>query len=350
MTADWHDVVVGQVIRIDVVPNEVLLEIFDFYMKEYPVLSAKRRVEAWQSLVHVCRRWGSLVFGSSRRLNLRLYCTPKTPAKDTLDVWPALPLLIMDNMTLTPGVDKIIAALGQSNYVCEVILLGLVGLQLEKVLVPMQVSFSKLTKLQLWPHGETPLVIPDSFLEGSAPCLRFLSLASISFPGLPKLLLSATHLVYLYLYGIPHIFHPKRWLLSSPYCPASKLFPLNLNPLNLALNGKAEYLEEFVTRIDTPHLDEIDITFFNQIDFDCPRLAQFIDGTPTLRALDEAHVQFDDSTASVTLRYRTSQISFGSLRIDILCKEPDWQLSSIGQVCNFSLPSLPTVENLYIEH
>ena len=165
---------------------------------------------------------------------------------------------------LNTGCGQHIAALGQSNYVCEVILLGLVGLQLEKVLVPMQVSFSKLTKLQLWPRGETPLVIPDSFLEGSAPCLRFLSLAFISFPGLPKLLLSATHLVYLYLYGIPHIFHPKRWLLSSPYCPASKLFPLNFNPLNLALNGKAECLEEFVTRIDTPHLDEIDITLFNQ--------------------------------------------------------------------------------------
>src|SRR5260221_5208216 len=48
-------------------------------------------VESWQLLVHVCRRWRSLVFGSPRRLNLRLFCTPETPAKDTLAVWPALP-------------------------------------------------------------------------------------------------------------------------------------------------------------------------------------------------------------------------------------------------------------------
>ena len=36
--------------------------------------------------------------------------------------------------------------------------------------------------------------------------------------------------------------------------------------------------------------------------------------------------------------------------IRILCRETDWQLSSIEQVCNFSLPPLSTVEDLYIKH
>jgi hypothetical protein len=68
-------------------------------------------MEAWQSLVHVCRRWRSLVLGSPRRLNLRLLCTPKTHARDTLDVWPALRLIVEGNKdaTFSPGTDNVIA-------------------------------------------------------------------------------------------------------------------------------------------------------------------------------------------------------------------------------------------------
>jgi hypothetical protein len=40
----------------------------------------------------------------------------------------------------------------------------------------------------------------------------------------------------------------------------------------------------------------------------------------------------------------------GTLQIAISCREPDWQLSSIEQVCNSSLRPLSTVEVLYIEH
>src|SRR6266849_2734564 len=42
------------------------------------------------------------------------------------------------------------------------------------------------------------------------------------------------------IFLIPGIFHPKRWSLSSPCCPASEYLPLDSNPLNLALIGKAE--------------------------------------------------------------------------------------------------------------
>ncbi len=93
----------------------------------------------------------------------------------------------------------------------------------------------------------------------------------------------------------------------------------------------------------------MDITFFNQIDFDCRRLAQFINYSPILRALDEAHVQFIDVAATVTFRYQTSESGYGDLLINILCREPDWQLSSIEQVCS-SLHPISTVEDLYIDH
>jgi hypothetical protein len=105
-----------------------------------------------------------------------------------------------------------------------------------------------------------------------------------------------------------------------------------------------------VTFIDTPQLNFFYITSFNQIDFDTPRLAQFINCTPTFRALDEACVEFDDSVANVSLAYRTSEFNSYVLEIEISCREPDLHLSSVAQVCNSSLPPLSVVEDLYIEH
>jgi hypothetical protein len=100
-----------------------------------------------------------------------------------------------------------------------------------------------------------------------------------------------------------------------------------------------------VTFIDAPQLNTFYITFFNQIDFDIPRLAQFINRTPTIRTLDEAHVQFDNYSAHVILPPGS-----GTLEITISCREHDWQLSSIEQVCNSFLHPISTVEVLYIEH
>jgi hypothetical protein len=360
--------------RINVLPDDVLLEIFDFNVNTSPSYEGKMRIEEWQTLVHVCRRWRSLVFGSPRRLNLRLFCTFKTPAKDTLDVWPSLPLIVEAHIGPSSSTDNIIAALGQSNRVCEVSL-NLARWQLENVLAAMQVPFPELTDLALYSYDKTlPVIpVPDSFLGGSAPSLRHFHLRSILFPGLLKLLLTATHLVDLWLLDIPHSGYISPEAIVALISVLSSLKTLHLqfeSPQSLPASetrslpppkrfilpalerldfkGVTEYLEELVTRIDTPQLNILYITFFNQIDFDCSRLAQFINRTPTRWALDEARVQFDEITGSVGLGYyRTPQLDIDYLRIDISCREPDWQLSSIEQVCN-SLHLLSTVEDLHI--
>jgi hypothetical protein len=354
------------VIPIDVLPDDVLLEIFDFYAN---VHEFKTRTDGWQSLVHVCRRWRSLVFESPRRLNLQLYCTP---ARGTLDIWPALPLIIAANMASPSGTDNVIAALEQSNRVRKVTLVYPAAWQLEKVLAAMQVPFPELTDLQLISGGETETlpVIPDSFLDGSAPRLRIFTLSGISFPGLPKLLLSATHLVNLQLSDIPHSG------CISPEAMVALLFALSsLETLGLVFQspqshpdwesrilrppkrsvllaliifqyrGVIEYLEDLVALIDAPQLKRLDIGFRNQIDFDAPRLAQFINRTATFRLCDEAHVHFDNWGTGVALLAR-----YSTLKIEISCGEPRWQLSFVAQICNSSLHSLFTVETLYIEH
>lgn len=122
--------------RIDVLPDEILLAIFGQYVDE--LQNSKREIEAWQSLVHVCRRWRRVVFGSPHRLDLQLVCTPETPAKNTLDVWPGLPLLIQGIISSKSSVDNIVAALGGSNRICSIELCGFSGRQLELILPAMR--------------------------------------------------------------------------------------------------------------------------------------------------------------------------------------------------------------------
>ncbi len=358
-------------IRIDVLPDDVLLEIFDFYMDIDPSLGFKRGIEVWQLLVHVCRRWRSLVFGSPRRLNLRLLCAPETPARDALDVWPSLPLLINGDMTLRLGPDNIVAALGQSNRVCQVNLSGLADRQLETILAAMQVPFPELTELALSSYDVEQPVIPDSFLGGSSPRLRTFDLEGIPFPGLPKLLSSATHLAHLNLSNIPHsgyispeamadllsVLSSLQILVLEFQSPQSRPNWEGRRPppskcsvvpalINFYFKGVIEYLENLVTYIDAPQLDHshLFLTFINQIDFDSPRLAQFISRTPILADCD-AHVEFYDGAVGVRLSSHLRDIE-----IQFSCGEPDQQLSSVAQVCNTCLPPLSMIEGLYIEH
>ena len=356
---------------IDVLPDDILLGIFDVYMKGCRIRSAKRRVEAWQLLVHVCRRWRSLIFQSPGHLNLQLFCTPDTPTKDTLDIWPALPLIVRGEVALSSGTDNVIAALAQSNRVREVNLTVLGNWQLDEVLTAMEVPLPELTDLRLksesMEYDET--IIPDSFLGRSAPRLRVFTLDYVPFPGFPNLLLSANHLVELRLVNIPHSgyisppaivalisvlsslrilclqFQSPRSLhdLESPSLPPPKRSILPALD-EFRFQGATEYLEEVVTSIDTPQLDKMHITFFDHINFDCPRLAQFIGCTPALLgAPGKARVKFKGWTSSVALLARPR-----TLEIVITYGEPDRQLWSVGRICNYSLPPPLTVDDLYI--
>ena len=376
--------VVGQVmVPIDVLSDDILLAIFDFCVDRNPFrrlvrAEMRKEIEVWQSLVHVCRRWRTTVFGSSRHLKLQLVCTAKTPARDTLDVWPPLPLVIrshdhyrMDGDFPTGGVDNIIAVLERSDRVHQINLMNIPSSYLKNVLVAIQEPFPELTHLGLGSYDKTGPVIPDSFLGGSAPRLQFLWLEGILFPGLPKLLLSATHLVDLQLRNIPHsgYISPEAMVtaLSALTCLGSltlvfrspqsfpdqesrRLPPLTRSVLpvltNFMFKGVSDYVEHLVARIDAPQLNRLYITFFNQIVFHTPQFTQFVSRTPKLKALEKAHVSFGDDAAMVNLSSLTS--IHRELVMKIPCRDLDWQVSSLGQVCTWSLPPLSALEDLYI--
>ena len=353
---------------IDVLPDDILLEVFEFLMDENPIptLGAKW----WQSLVHVCRRWRSVIFRSPRRLKLRQRCTARTPVRDMLDIWPPFPLVVDDIDGPTEDMDNVVAALERRDRMDKICLREVNGSSLEKVFAAMQEPFPELTFLYLdLSSKEEPVpIVPDSFLGRSAPRLRFLMLHGIPFPGLPKLLLSATNLVRLYLLNIPHsgYISPDAMVtaLTALTClqfldigfrsprshpdQASRLPPPPSRTVLPALTGilfkgVCEYLDDLVARIDAPRLFNLHITLFNDVVFDAPQFIQFISRTPTLKAAENAHVVFGDGKAIINSSSQTSRCEVG-----ISCTELDWQVSSLEQLCASHLPPLSTLEDLYI--
>src|SRR5258708_3166709 len=105
---------------IDVLPDDVLLDIFDFCLDQ-PRRLILDRTKVWQGLVHVCRRCRVVVFQSPHRLDLQILCTTGTPVREMLDTWPALPLVILvDTDSLRRGMENIIAALEHRDRMCTI--------------------------------------------------------------------------------------------------------------------------------------------------------------------------------------------------------------------------------------
>jgi hypothetical protein len=375
-----------RVIPMDVLPDDVLLDIFDFCMdqdrsRRFIYTRMKKEIEAWQTLVHVCRRWRNIVFGSPLRLNLALVCTDKTPARNTLNVWPPLPLAIRSSgycgtgsglKFSTEGVDNIVAVLERSDRVCQISLEDIPNAHLEELLAAVQEPFPELTHLLLRSDGGP--VIPDSLLGGSAPRLQEIWLHGIPFPGLPKLLLSATYLVDLRLQNITHSGYISPEAMATALSMLTCLGNLTLEfqspqsfpgqesrrpppqtrsslPVltGFGFKGVSEYLEYLVARIDAPQLNRLYITFFNQIVFDTPQFIQFVNRTPMLKAFEKAHVTFGDDAARVNLSSVSSlTLPFEGLFVKIPCRRLDWQVSSMEQICTWSLPPLSALEDLYI--
>ena len=287
-----------------------------------------------------------------------------------LDVWPSLPLVIQC-LDRTQNVDNIVAVLEHRNRVCHIHIDDISSSHLEKVLVAMQEPFPELIRFKLTLKEKMATIVPDSFLGGSAPRLRYLYFYGIPFPGLPNLLLSAAHITDLHLSGIPHLGYFSPDAMATALSTLTSLARLQLefqSPLSLpdratrrllppkrfvlavltyfGFKGVGEYLEDLVVRIDAPLLKNLGITFFNQILFDTPHLVQFISRTSALKAPEQARVIFRNLEAVIELSSRVSH--HGDLSVIILCKNSDWKVSSLEQVCTWCFPPLSTLEDLYI--
>jgi hypothetical protein len=367
----------GTVLSINILPDDVLLEIFDHYVILYQGYSNRTEVDAWHKLVHVCQRWRCVVFNSPRRLDLRLLCTLRTPVTNMLDIWPALPIVIaISAVSPLPatgsGVTHIISALQQHNRLCEIDIHSIPN-PLLKEFAAMQEPFPGLAKLWLLSYDENAPVLPDSFLGGSAPRLQNLFLWGIPFPGLPKLLLSTHDLVKLHLWSIPRSGYISPEAMATAVSTLTSLEKLFLGfqsprsqadresrhppPLTRVVlpaltkfwfKGDSDYLEDIVSQLEAPLLSYTDITFFNQLIFDTPLLRHFISRTALFGEAYQAYISCEENTVLFSLYPPYGIDGEGGVMLRISCEPLDWQISSLAQVCNTSFPPLPTLERLDI--
>ena len=350
---------------IDVLPDNALLEIFHFFKDDTSEgLTLSWR---WKTLTHVCQRWRDVVFGSPRRLDLRLVCTMTTPVSRLLDIWPPFPITVYlpysHSVLDENGVENMIAALECRDRVSIILIDNTRGPELEKLVTVLCEPLPVLTRFLLDSTDESVPVLPETFLGGSAPRLQTFMLRGIPFPSFPKFILSFTHIDLLGLYDIPNSGYispkvmatclaalpnltslsigfrspPLRLLqLSPPHLTRATLPALSV----LYFSGVSEYLEDFVARIDAPRLTRLGIAFFMDLIFDIPRLFNFIDRTEGLKLFNQARIEFSGQTI---------EIVFGSpsrFSLAIRCERPDWQLSSMTQIFSEQLPFLSHVEQL----
>jgi len=235
--------------------------------------------------------------------------------------------------------------------------------------------FPLLTSLDLTSYAQNVPVLPDSFLGGSAPRLRSIYLDGIPYPSIGKLLSSTTNLVQLTLYDIPHSGYiapetivpclsmsPRLESLSLGFQhPRSRAHRASRHPPPLSrvafrsltylyFRCDSEYLEDILSQIETPMLNECHFDFFNQLVFDTPLLGHFIRRTETFMTTHAARVGFFSWGVSVTLlgRGELANDVVETLHLSIVCRPLDCQLSALPQVLNSFLPSLSTVESLDI--
>src|SRR5712672_700187 len=365
-------------VTIDVLPDDVLVEIFTFYVNIddlYPPLNP------WHALVHVCRRWRYLVFASPRRLNLRLAYGGHGPMSEVLDAWPVLPVMLISGLADSyQRWCNWVAALESEHYhrICEIRISGMTHLRWGGFIAAMKKPFPELTHLEVsvYVYRFVEPVLPDSFLGGSAPRLRELTLRSTPFPSIPKLLLSANGLVKLTLLDIPDSGYISPDAMATALTVMTRLKTLDLQfrstrslsdstsrPLppptrfvlpaltELTFKGVYGYLEDLLTRIDAPLLYYLCITFFMNLNFDVPQLHRLISHAEVLRACDHAEVLISHLSIQLSLYPKTGVVNHHSLlklQIKVDCGELDRQLSSLAQICSSSFPPIPTSEDLEI--
>jgi hypothetical protein len=363
-------------VTIDVLPDNVYLDIFDFYIQELRNGNPSERIEVWITLVHVCQRWRSVIFGSPRRLDLQLLCTDKTSVTEMLDIWPPLPIFIWAYGS-TSDTDNILALLNHKDRICQISLRQVPNLLLEEISAAlMQESFPLLTNLELERHPTLDPIFmgfPSPFLCGSSPLLQHVMLDGIPFPDpeLPNFLSSSVnHLTSLSLYHIPlsgyispnamvtcisalisleELHLEFEWPHSLPDWE-SRLPRQPTRSVQPALRifrfkGVSEYLEDFVARIDAPQLHDLSMCCFDNDIFDTSQLVLFINRITSLKPLDVADVDF---TGKVWFNFSTETRGPGGFSVEINCGRWEWEFSTMVQFCTSFSRCFSSVETLRI--
>jgi len=326
-------------------------------------------VEGWRTLVHVCRRWRNAVFGSPRRLHLRIACTNKSHVREKLDVWPRLPIVVSGYGDSIASLDNLKAVLEHSDRVCQIeIMVNVRQIPMKDIFAALEKPFPALTDLDLSqrPFSNTPSALdPFKFLMGSGH-LQSLSLGGIAIPQFPALLASSMDLNSLHIHDAQYGYLAPdamatalsaltsletlslRFTSGQPYADLGNRHPLPRSVIPSLLcfdfEGVGEYLEALVAQIDTPVLGRLGITIFRKRTFDTTQLLWLLSRIPKMQELDKARVKLD--YPEVWIDFSSKDLS--ALRLGISSYEPERHFPCVAR--SFGLPFNPllTLESLHI--
>ena len=341
--------------------DHILLNVFCYYLHESP--------RFWPTLVHICRKWRHIVFGSQQALHLRLFCTPGTPVLKTLDTWPTLPIVIEYGgaLALDPPSPEdelnVVAALKKSNRVSSISLTVTTSL-LDK-LYAIKRPFLELEDLIFLSRDRVPLTLPSSFLWG--PRLRRLHLNRITSPALFQLLHSSKDLVDLQLHEAfnPWFFpiegltdalssmarlrslslHFSTTTVTVPPSPPDRRV-LGLPALtHLKFQGPAKYFERLILRIDAPRLGDIQVTVSEIVDYNLSRLGEFVNRIDIHKLHYQARILSSDRAISISLTQPGTSTCF---QFRLLSEKLSEQLFAMSYILPGFSAILSNVEDLRI--
>ncbi|KAI9456584.1 hypothetical protein F5148DRAFT_368357 [Russula earlei] len=360
-------------VTINTLPDDVLLGIFDFFVKDWSTTAS-----GWQTLAHVCQRWRDIVLASPRRLNLRLVYKGERPISEMPYVLSLLPVVIIPRLFDRPYRGPIpysdlwvnTSAFLESEHrhrICEIDFSDIPDSQMRRLAAAMEQPFPQLTDLRIWAGYFQRFYLSDSFLGGSAPLLRHLELGRCWLPGIPKLLLSANHLVTLRVQNVPlssGYISPQTWVtvlsvmdrlesfrLEPPYPPLDPGSRPSLTRsvlpalTELGFEGFHEYLEELLAQIEVPLLNKLVVTFFKD-NFVVPQFHQLINHAESFNTCDRATVFLDFDSIQFAILKETD--GSPELSLKMMFPESGHQFSSLAQLCSPSLLLPSTLVQLHI--
>ena len=309
---------VGSKVAIDKLPEVVLLEIFDAYRQLF-VLSPNyehywNSGHGWFKLTHVCRHWRRVVHLSPSRLHAYLLFTPlRSSGASTLRSLPPLPIFL-DYCTgqWTEKEESLArAAILHCSRVRGIVFRRACrNSNTPKLISKSALShpFPELEILRIYSSYlcDCELNLPSSFLSGSAPNLRRLTVKDVLPNRLSPLLSSVTGLVELNLTlgfsssGISPPEDSDSFIANLQQMSSLRCLVLRLNNLNcitisddpqppttlpklmrFVFIGRISYLEALVARLAAPSLQHLDADIFDLRKFfpkplSVPHLCRFI--------------------------------------------------------------------------
>jgi hypothetical protein len=268
--------------------------------------------DGWFNLTHVCQRWRRLVHLSPTRLHVHLLFTPRRSSRVLLlKNLPPFPVLVdYRASSWTEREESLaLAALRHRSRVRGIVLRRpyYSSLDMAKLLRALSHPFPELESLEIcpsYPHDDGLLMLPATFLSGSTPRLRRLTLGKVAPASLSSFLSLATGLVELTLSSHTHYdLLPEATLLSilqrmsclrhleldlvhtiisdlPPPASTGDVVPLS-KLTHIIFRGNRSYLEALVFGLAAPSLRFLDANLSDPSHglFPIPHLCKFIRDT-----------------------------------------------------------------------